>query len=127
MSTFIDEQLQTLNDRIQSLEMNRVCYVLASQVQLTPNFDIQAPSPPTAVGGLHFDADPNRRGPTETSNTRARLWISQQNQGHPTGRAALPAALVSHAAMSAIGTYKITFATLAAISFVGALGQVINT
>jgi hypothetical protein len=55
-----------------------------------------------------------------------RLWISQQNQGHHTGRVALPAALVSHAAMSGIGTYKTTFATLAAISFLGALGQAIN-
>ncbi|KIM73320.1 hypothetical protein PILCRDRAFT_829263 [Piloderma croceum F 1598] len=107
VSNFIDEQLQALNDRIQSLEtgVNR------------------APSPPAALGGFHFNADPNRRGAAETSNTRARLWISQQNQGHPTGRAALPAALVSHAAMSGIGTYKTTFVTLAAISFLGVLGQ----
>jgi hypothetical protein len=88
--------------------------------------NIQAPSPPAALEGIHFNADPNRRGAAETSNTQARLWISQQNQGHLTGRAALPAALVSHAAMSGIGTYKTTFATLAAISFLGALCQAIN-
>lgn len=94
----------------------------SESVLLSPNFNIQAPSPPAALEGFHFNADPNRRGAAATSNTRAHLWISQQNQGHPTGRATLPAALVSHAALSGIGTYKTTFATLAAISFLGALG-----
>lgn len=91
-----------------------------------PLTNVQVSSPAAAPGGIHFNVDPSRRGAAETSDTRARLWISQQNQGHPTGRAALPAALVSHGALSSIGTYKITFATLAAISFVGALGQVIR-
>jgi len=86
---------------------------------------IQAPSPPTAVGALPFNADPSLRGPEETSNTRARLWISRQGQGRPAVHTAQPTALVSHAAMSGIGSYKATFATLAAIAFLGALGQVI--
>lgn len=104
VSSFIGERLQALSDRVQSLEtaINR------------------ASSPAAAPGGIHFNVDPSHRGAAETSDTRARLWISQQNQGHPTGRAALPAGLVSHGALSSIGTYKITFATLAAISFVGA-------
>jgi len=62
----------------------------------------------------NLGADPN---PAETDNIHTRFWQSQQVQGRP---AVQPVALVSHAAMSGIGSYKTTFAMLAAIAFLGA-------
>lgn len=82
---------------------------------------MQTSSPVAATGALQFNADPSLRGAAETSNTRARLWLSQQVQGRPSARAAQPAPVVTHGAMSGIGSYKATFATLAAIAFLGAL------
>jgi len=92
VSSFIGEQIQALLDWVRDLEnMPRV--------------------------GNEHGVNPNFHSPAETSNTHR---ISHQVPGHPFARAAQPAAIVTHAAISDIGSYKATFATLAAIAFLGA-------
>lgn len=80
---------------------------------------VQSNSPGIPAVERPYDPDPKLRGLSETSNTRTSNWMSRKlygkvqapRDGRNDGAATL--------AMSTVGSYKATLATLAAVAFLG--------